>query len=108
MTPFFQQSAAPGDGLAREDTHRRAPSFLPKEHPMTEELTSAIRVVEAAGYRVIRKSKFRPSHTREQIAFVLRRRGEGRSDGAIAAEMGVTRSTVSGIIWRHLTSKGKA
>lgn len=75
---------------------------------MSEELTSAIRIVEAAGYRVVQQSKRQPAHSRETIAFVLKRRDEGQSDEATAAELGVTRSTISGIIWRHRTSKAKA
>lgn len=72
------------------------------------DLANAIRLVEAAGYRVILQSQFQPAHTRETIEFVLKRRGEGRTDQAIADEMGVSRSTVSGIIWRHKTKKDRA
>jgi hypothetical protein len=51
VTPSIQRSAAPGDRLADEDTHRLTPSFLPKEHPMTEkpELTALDLLKEARG-----------------------------------------------------------
>ena len=70
-----------------------------------EAVMAAIAIVEAAGYRVVRQSKVQPAHSRETIAFVLKRRAEGKSDQAVANELGVSRSTVSGIIWRHKTKK---
>lgn len=86
-----------------EETKQQASSI--DNHDARDGVTEAIRVVEAAGYRVIQQSKFQPAHTRDTIAFVLKRREEGKSDQAVANELGVSRSTVSGIIWRHKTSK---
>lgn len=69
-------------------------------------VVEAIRIVEAAGY-IVRKRP-RPCNSAERISHVLKRRSEGWTDEATSVELGVTRSTVSGIIWRHKTQKERA
>lgn len=72
--------------------------------PIPEEITAAIALLRASGYRVIKRPA--PDHPAETIADVLRRRAAGMSDRKIARALGMTKGQVAGIIWRHKTKKG--
>lgn len=69
----------------------------------TPEVMAAIEIVKAAGYRVSKMQH--PSITKAVRDQVIAGRAAEKTNSAIAADLGLTKDQVAGIIWRHNNPK---